>query len=68
MGAAQGDSCYRIDGMPDLEAICKSAKGLRDRLHAAVTATHDMWREMSWTSMKMVLACLLLIAGKFFHA
>ena len=55
--------------MPDLEANCTSAKGLRDRLHAAVTATVDMWcemSEMSRTSMNMVLACLWLVAGKLF--
>ena len=57
----KSDSCYRINDMPDLEAICKGAKGLHERLHAAVTATEDMWCEMSEmprTAMNMVLACL----------
>ena len=65
---AKSDFRYRIDDMPDLEAICKSAKGLHDRLHAAVT-TDIMWcemSEMSRTSLKMVLACLWLVAGKLF--
>ena len=68
MEATKSVSCYRIDGMPDLEAICKSAKGLHARLHAAVN-TDTMWCEMSETSrtaLKMVLACLWLVAGKLF--
>ena len=58
---------FCIDDMPDLEAICKSAQRLNDRLQKSVAADmHEMWSEMSRMSLTMVLSCMLLVFGKLF--
>jgi hypothetical protein len=62
---SKSESCYRIDEMPDLEAICKSAQRVSDRLQKSVTADmHEMWPQMSRMSLHMLLSCMRLVPGK----